>query len=114
MITVKLLRSADQYRSFCVSGHAGYAASGEDIVCAGVTSAVQLTVNGICEVLGVKAQLTVRENQVSLTLPADAVPTASLFLEALALHLTLLSEDYPDCISLEIESPCHAATHLDD
>lgn len=102
MIQVTIGKNSGQYRSFCVSGHAGYAEAGADIVCAGVTSAVQLTVNGICEVLKeqIHASLVVEENRISLSLAKTASPVSRTFVEALALHLTLLAEDYPDCITL--------------
>ena len=84
---------------FRVSGHAGYAPAGEDIVCASVSSAVQLTANGITEVLGVGARVSARGERVSLQLDAPSAPAAA-FLEALRLHLSLLAEEYPDYIQI--------------
>ena len=51
MIRVEFTKSGELLTSFSVSGHAGYDDYGHDIVCASVTSAVQLTANGITEVL---------------------------------------------------------------
>ena len=51
MIQAKILRRNGRTAGFSVSGHAGYADSGKDIVCAAVSSAVQLTANGITVVL---------------------------------------------------------------
>ena len=44
---------------FAVSGHAGYDDYGHDIVCASVTSAVQMTANGLTEVLELQGDVTV-------------------------------------------------------
>lgn len=84
---------------FSVSGHAGYAARGEDIVCASVTSAVQLTANGVTETAGIPAKVTAKENRVTLALPDGCNnPAALAMLAALRLHLKLLAQDYPNTI----------------
>ena len=62
MIRVEFTKSGELLTSFSVSGHAGYDDYGHDIVCAPVTSAVQLTANGITEVLKLPAKVDVEEN----------------------------------------------------
>lgn len=48
MIEFKTVKNAEgQIIKFVVSGHSGYGEEGTDIVCASVSSAVWLTVNGI-------------------------------------------------------------------
>lgn len=84
---------------FSVTGHAGYAEYGQDIVCAGVTSAVQLTINGITEILQLPADVEVEDNLISILL-SDCDDKAVAFLEAFALHMTLLSQDYQGTIQL--------------
>lgn len=99
MIEARFSRRNGKLCGFSVSGHAGYAAHGEDIVCASVTSAVQLTANGITETAGVPATVTAEENRISLILPEPCDhPSAYVLLEALKLHLELLSQDYPNTI----------------
>ena len=88
--------------SFKVSGHSGFAESGEDIVCAAVSSAVQLTVNGITEVVRTPCVLDVEENSVELVLPQSSRPADWHFVSALRLHLKNLSEAYPGTIDLII------------
>lgn len=100
MITAKFFRQKGEPVGFLVSGHAGYADAGEDIVCAAVTSAVELTANAVTELLRVPARLEVTENQVLLELPKACAPEAVLFLKALRLQLKLIREDYSECISV--------------
>lgn len=100
MITVHFGRSSQGLVAFSISGHAGYADAGQDIVCASVTSAVQLTANAITEQFGVNAKVTVDENKISLRLPTGAKKGAQLLLEALFEHLTVLSEDYKNTIQI--------------
>ena len=48
MINAKVLKSKDgTYRSFVCSGHAGFAKSGNDIICAAVSMLVINTINSI-------------------------------------------------------------------
>ena len=101
MIIAKFNRTAAGLLSATVSGHAGYAPAGEVVVCAAVSSAVQLTANALTEVLGTDAGIDVSENSVSIVpVPGDAVSQA--FLKALLLHLGLLAEEYPGTIKVTI------------
>ena len=100
MIRAKFFSKAGHLTGFSVSGHAGYADAGEDIVCAAVSSAVQLTANGITEVLGLQARVRAEDDTVSLRLDDSANREAEAFLKALQLHLSVLSEDYPKNVKL--------------
>lgn len=84
-----------------VSGHANFANIGHDIVCAGVSSALMMCINGIIEVLMVEAEVQILENKVSLTLADNTNETATKFLEAFLLHLESLKDDYPQHINIK-------------
>ena len=94
MIQVRFERHGGEYAAVAVCGHAGFDDPGRDIVCAGVTSAVQLVVNGITEVLGLPADCQVGEGSISLRLPPRSRADASDWMRALYLHLGLLEEEY--------------------
>ncbi len=101
MIKVALLSRSGRLNGFCVTGHAGFAESGSDIVCASVTAAVQLTANGITECAGVPAEIKVEENLVSLLLPVQCQSEVAFkMLEAFSLEVKLLAEDYNDYVVL--------------
>lgn len=99
MIKVKILRQKGRTAGFSVSGHAGYEDSGKDIVCAAVTSAVQLTANGITEILHFPADVAVLENAVTLQ-TKDPSEEAEHFLQAFQLQLEVLEEQYPSFIQI--------------
>ena len=101
MIHAEFLRGDNGLLGFCVSGHAGYADYGEDIVCAAVTSAIQLTANGITEVVNAPCELRAEQNEIMLKLSDDSNKIAVDFLSALEIHLSVLAESYPDNICLE-------------
>ena len=55
---------------FEISGHAGYADKGNDIVCASVSSAVQMAANTIIEVIGAGAYVSRKGGKVTLAAAA--------------------------------------------
>lgn len=83
-----------------VSGHAGFADSGNDIVCASVSSAVQLTANTLTEIFHINANVIAGENSVSIKLPCDLSPKGVKILEGLKLHFDLLKDVYPEFIKI--------------
>ena len=100
MIKAEFFGKDGALSGFRVSGHADYDDEGLDIVCAAVTSAVELTANAITEIIGAKADVKVKENEVTLKLKAVDQQSQS-FLEALKLHLQNLAESYPENIMLK-------------
>lgn len=102
MIRAAFIKSGQELKGFSISGHAGYDEYGKDIACASVTSAVQLTVNAITEVLTVKAKLEVEENTIKLRLPTNSDARAPVFLEALLLHLNLLAEEFEGALEVKV------------
>lgn len=94
MITAEFSRGQAGFRGLRVSGHSGFADAGEDIVCAAVSSAVMLAANAITDIVGEDAQVALGEDELLITLPTPPLESSVVFLQALHLHLTLLSEQY--------------------
>ncbi len=104
MITARFTKYSGGYGAFSVSGHAGCEQNGFDVACAAVSSAVQLTANGITEVAGIKARVQVDGETISVTLPkGQADESCNVLIGALHLHLNLLGEEYKDAISVIVE-----------
>lgn len=102
MIQATFFGTREKLSGFSLSGHAGYADYGQDIVCASVSSAVQMTVNGVTEVLKINASVRVEENLIQMKLSKQDAQKAQPFLQALLLHLNLLSEDYEGTIQVNL------------
>ena len=84
---------------FRVAGHAEYADSVEDIVCAAVSSAAYLTVNTITDVAGVSPlSVRVEDGELFFRIEPKDEPVCRVLLTGLKLHLTGLEEQYPDNI----------------
>ena len=102
MISANFTKTEGKLIGFSISGHAGYDVFGKDIACASVTSAVQLTANAVTEVLKIKADVKVLENEIQLKLPKNCSERAFDFMEALLLHLEILSEDFEGSIKVKV------------
>ncbi len=104
MTTISFHMEDARLCGFTVEGHSGYAAAGEDIVCAAITSAVRLTECAINEVLGLSAAVKVREASISLRIPGGLNEqdehTCQNLLVALMVYLTQLHEEYPAFVSV--------------
>lgn len=101
MIQAKFFESKGKLKGFSISGHSGYDEIGHDIVCASVSSAVQLTANTITEGFGVKAEVSVIGDNIRLEL-SQPNRNAEVMLDMLKLHIELISEDFPQTIKINI------------
>lgn len=99
MIRAKLLIGDHRLTGFEIRGHALFAPSGSDIVCAAVSSAAYFAANTITDVLGERAEAQVTAGSMVFRLPA-ATPQSAAILQGLAQHLTALSKQYPTHIKV--------------
>mgnify|MGYP000800059591 CR=1 FL=1 len=96
MTTVTFLTEDARIIGFDVQGHSGWGESGEDIVCAAITSAVRLVEATVNDVMGLCAAVKVREADasISLRLPGGLANTAEStcqnLLTGLMVYLCLL------------------------
>ena len=106
MTTVTLLTEDARIIGFDVQGHSGWGESGEDIVCAAITSAVRLVEATVNDVMGLCAAVKVREADasISLRLPGGLANTAEStcqnLLTGLMVYLAQLHDEYPDNIEV--------------
>ncbi|MDE6424940.1 MAG: ribosomal-processing cysteine protease Prp [Ruminococcus sp.] len=100
MIRAEFYHSDGLLRGFKISGHAGYAESGEDVVCAAVSSAVQFAVN-ILDEFDCKPEMNVVDNLISCRITASE-NTASAILEVFRNHLESILEEFPETINITI------------
>ncbi len=82
-----------------ISGHAGYAESGEDVVCAAVSSAVQLATNLLTEVFHVQASVKVEEACITCH-TQESVESGEGILSMLAVHIQGIAQEFPNTIQV--------------
>ena len=106
MTTVTFLTEDARIIGFDVQGHSGWGESGEDIVCAAITSAVRLTECAVNDVLGLEAAVKVKQKDASISLKLPSAlgqtneSTCQTLLAALMVHCVQLAEEYPENISV--------------
>lgn len=106
MTTVTFLTEDARIIGFDVQGHSGWGESGEDIVCAAITSAIRLVEATVNDVMGLCAAVKVREADasISLRLPGGLANTAEStcqnLLTGLMVYLAQLHDEYPDNIEV--------------
>lgn len=87
---------------FTIQGHSGAAQSGQDIVCAAVSSAAYMAVNTITDILGCQVNAQVDSGLMKISLRGEH-NAASDILAGLQLHITELAKEYPDFIKITTE-----------
>lgn len=101
MIQASFETDGSRITAFTVAGHSGLAPSGEDLLCAAVTSAVRLTECAVNDVLGLHAPVKVQEEEASIhlklprNLEGEADQVCQTLLAALMVYLVQLQEEYP-------------------
>lgn len=104
MITAEFLKKDNVLVGFKVSGHANFDEYGQDIVCASVSSAVQLVCNTITDGFNIKARVLVdKNNGISLKLINYSKDSPAITLiGGLKTHLEILLEEFPKNINLKL------------
>jgi len=100
VIEAIFIKKQGYFIGFKISGHAGFADLGQDVVCASVSSAVQLTANLITENFKIDSKLKVTKNCIKFTV-SESHPTANIVIESLKEHLEFISIDYPETLNLK-------------
>lgn len=103
MIRARFFCDDEKMYGFEISGHAGYADKGKDIVCASVSSAVQMTANTITDIIGEKADVKAAGDNISLRLNMSGETNDSVqaVMKGLHLHLSILSDQFEGTIRVE-------------
>jgi uncharacterized protein YsxB (DUF464 family) len=104
LIRVKFTKNKiGDYTGFSVEGHSGYADEGSDIVCAAVSSAVQLSLNLITE--NYRENLKITVNPENAFISAEIIkplpsPNANTVFTGLFQHLSVLTEEFGEWLEV--------------
>lgn len=98
MIRAEFYETEGLMSGFSFSGHAGYAESGSDVVCAAVSSAVQLTAN-LLDDFGFSPDVNVGNNIVKCCVKKGDKSSDKL-IRGLRSHLEAVLDEYPKTIKI--------------
>lgn len=82
-----------------VSGHAGYAEPGRDIVCAGVSALVQTLIQSIEELTSAEIKYDMTPGAVHIYF-GDLSERARLLVDSFFVGVSMIAEDYPDNVKV--------------
>ena len=95
MIKFKVERNADKkIIGFEVRGHAGYAENGHDIVCAAVSTACTMTINGIAKQKLAKITYNKRDGFLVCAIPEKREEGADMLLDSLMITIYEIAKQY--------------------
>ena len=104
-VTIERLPLNDHIRSFKVKGHAMFADSGQDIVCAGVSAVTVGTVNAIEAMLGIEMQAQMKDGFLQAEAPegldSQKQDKLQLLLESMVVMLQSIENTYGDYIQVK-------------
>ena len=89
---------------FEIEGHSGYAQSGEDIVCAAISSCAYMVANTATEIMKLDAEIEVEDGFMSFLLSQESAKKAADLISGFELHVKALEEQYPSFIAVSKEN----------
>ena len=105
MIRVQVVKKNHRITGFQISGHAGYAAHGQDIVCAAVSFMATSVVNTLERQFGICGDVEVADGYLQYRLPdvlgAETIENAQSVLQVLVTGFQDLKEKYPKNILIQ-------------
>lgn len=107
MIRIRVRREAGRVSALTVSGHAGSAPKGEDIICSAVSVLVQTYFFSLRRLLDLDVEADVRDGYFSLCLPLEMErelqEKAALLAESMLVGLDEIDRSYPGFLKVTEE-----------
>ena len=89
-----------QLRGFHISGHSMYADSGQDVICAFVSSAAYMAANTITDIIHADAVAEAEDGDMYVMVAKKDIPLCRDILAGLKLHLINTEEQYSDYLKV--------------
>ncbi|WEG74405.1 ribosomal-processing cysteine protease Prp [Vagococcus intermedius] len=102
MIIATFYKIREHYTSFSITGHAGYAEYGFDIVCASVSSLTIATVKSLITNVGTPCEYDIKKGSIIVSILANNENT-DLLVQTLVDGLRDIEDEYPENIKVKIE-----------
>lgn len=104
MTKITIFKKDDIIWSYQVKGHSGFAEEGRDIVCSAVSTATQMTLVGLKEVLKLKVESIIEDGflQVRLLDGDENNKDAQILLNTMFLTLQDIAKSYAKNVKMEV------------
>ena len=94
MIKITIMKHADSYRGFVISGHAGYAEEGYDIICSAVSALSVTTANSIESLAHVYVEAQQEDGYISCQFPKGINAEGTLLMDSMILGMRSIRDSY--------------------
>ena len=101
MIRIEFSEVSGEITGFVCKGHSGLVESGDDILCAFVSSACFMTANTITDVIKLETDAASTDGYMRLQIKGSPTPAQDI-LRGLLFHMNELQKEYPDNIKVTI------------
>lgn len=99
MIRAEFYSKQGKAVGFKIKGHAGYDEAGHDIVCAGVSTAVELVLNTITDFYKTMADVKVLKNEIQIML-SESDDRSEMLIMSLKNEIEFISKDFEGTIKI--------------
>ena len=109
MIKIKIQKHNDNIVYFKISGHADSEEYGKDIICASVTSVVQMTLNGLLEILNMTGIEYIEKNGLVICnlknsgLSEEDLTKSDILTRSMESYLNAVMDEYPEYVKIMIQ-----------
>ncbi len=105
MTKIYIFKKDDKICGFQVKGHTGYAEEGQDIVCASVSTATQMAVLGLKEVLKLDVEVEMKEGFLLVRLGENSKNNQSAqdLLSTMQQTLQEIAKEYQKYVKMEVK-----------
>lgn len=106
MINVIFTKKHNSFVSFNINGHAGFSEDEYDIVCSAVSALAYTFANGITEVIGVNADISVHDGFLNLDLREETfnnIEKCQVLMQTMLFGMQNMEINYGDYIRVDIE-----------
>ena len=103
MTKILIFKNKNFITGFEISGHSGYQYEGSDIVCSAISTASQMAVVGINEVLKLGAFVEITEGYLKLKLKNYQNESAQTVLKSMQLTLQEIAKNYKNYVKMEVK-----------
>lgn len=105
MTKILILKKNDLICGFQVKGHSGFAESGQDIVCSAISTACQMALVGLQEVLKLKVSSEIHDGFMLVELDKAMLQNESAqnILSAMEKTLESIAKDYVRFVKMEVK-----------
>lgn len=102
MTKITIFKKNGKICEYQIKGHSGYGLEGEDIVCAGVSTAGQMALVGLKEVLKLDVKSEIRDAYLRVTLEDFEGESTQAVLKAMEMTLQDIAKNYAKYVRMEV------------